>query len=160
MFNDMGLDLLLIIILRTFSVSHLLQELQLPRLELRRQYNCAVLMYMIVNGLINVPIHSSLLILVSVNTRGHFHRFCQNSVFLTFIFPSCNQNLEFSSIITYWLWNCRTFQTYAAHTHVSLIANYRCIYTLLVVCTLNKIKLSARGVQQVTLPIVTSQLNL
>ena len=65
---------------KTSSVSALLWELQLPRLELRRQYNCVVLMYMIVNGLINILIHSSLLTPVSANTRGHFHRFCQLSM--------------------------------------------------------------------------------
>ena len=78
---------------KTCSVSALLRDLQLPRLELRRRYNRAVLMYMIVNGLVNIPIHSSILIPVSVNTRGHFHRFCQLSTrILCFyhFFPSRN----------------------------------------------------------------------
>ena len=34
-------------------------------------------MYMIVKGLVNVPICSGLLVPVSANTRGHSQRFCQ-----------------------------------------------------------------------------------
>ena len=130
----MGIDLFLITFIRnTCSVSALLRELQLPRLELRRQYNCAVLMYMIVKGLINVPIHSSLLAPVSVNTRGHFNRFCQLSTrilcFYHSFFPAAIKiwNSLPSSIV-----NCNTVEHFKLelHTHilcVSIIVNYRCI---------------------------------
>ena len=95
--------------------------LQLPRLELRRRYNRAVLMYMIVNGLVNIPIHSSLLIPVSVNTRGHFHRFCQLSTrilcFYHSFFPAAIKiwNSLPSSVI-----NCTTVEHFRLmlHTHV------------------------------------------
>ena len=106
---------------KTCSVSALLRDLQLPRLELRRQYNRAVLMYMIVNGLVNIPIHSSLLIPVSVNTRGHFHRFCQLSTrilcFYHSFFPAAIKiwNSLPSSVI-----NCTTVEHFGLmlHTHV------------------------------------------
>ena len=107
----------------TCSVSALLRELQLPRLELRRQYNHTVLMYMIVLGLINVPIHSSLLTPVSVNTRGHFkdsvnylQEFC---VFYHSFFPAAIKiwNSLPSSIV-----NCNTVEhfKFELHTHMCI----------------------------------------
>ena len=109
---------------KTCSVSALLQELQLPRLELRHQYNRAVLMYMIVNGLINVPIHSSLLTPVSVNTRGHLNRFCQLSTrvlcFYHSFFPAAIKiwNSLPSSVV-----NCNTVEHFKLELHTHMYIN-------------------------------------
>ena len=109
---------------KTCSVSALLQELQLPRLELRCQYNRAVVMYMIVNDLINVPIHSSLLTPVSVNTRGHFNRFCQLSTrilcFYHSFFPAAIKiwNSLPSSVV-----NCNTVEHFKLELHTHMYIN-------------------------------------
>ena len=107
---------------KTCSVSALLWELQLPRLELWRQ--CAVVMCMIVNGLINVPIHSSLLTPASVNTRGHFNRFCQLSTrilgFYHSFFPAAIKiwNSLPSSVV-----NCNTVEHFKLELHTHMYIN-------------------------------------
>ena len=115
-------------------VSALLRDLQLPRLELRRRYNRAVLMYMIVNGLVNIPIHSSLLIPVSVNTRGHFHRFCQLSTrilcFYHSFFPAAIKiwNSLPSSVINYIILPLlNILDLCCTHMCIPVIVNYRCV---------------------------------
>ena len=113
---------------KTCSVSALLRELQLPRLELRRQYNRAVLMYMVVKGLINVPIHSSLLTPVSEGTLIDSVNYLQE--FCVFTIHSSQLQLRFGilfhlqlSIVI--LLNILNLS--CIHICVSIIVNYRCV---------------------------------
>ena len=62
---------------RTSSVTNMLERLNLPLLETRRAHNRAIMMFKILNNIVDIPIDPSILTPNTLPTRGHNLRFRQ-----------------------------------------------------------------------------------
>ena len=131
---------------KTCNVSALLRDLQLPRLELLRcQYNRVVLMYMIVNRLLIICIHSSLLIPVSECQLILEDIFIDFAIYLkefyAFIILSSQLQLKSETLIHLQLLIVTLLNILdlcCTHMCILVIVNYiGALYTI-VVCTLFK----------------------
>lgn len=74
---------------QTSSVTALLEQLQWPTLQLRRQQAKIIMLHRIIHNFVDIP---NLLILTGIFTRGHNHRFlqphCRTKTFQHSFFPS------------------------------------------------------------------------
>ena len=62
---------------RTSSVTSMMESLNLPLLESRRTYNRAIMMFKILNNIVDISIDPTALVPNTLPTRGHNQRFRQ-----------------------------------------------------------------------------------
>ena len=62
---------------RTSSVTSMMESLNLPLLESRRTYNRAIMMFKILNNIVDISIDPTVLVPNALPTRGHNQRFRQ-----------------------------------------------------------------------------------